>query len=91
MTLHRNLVAREGWNDSRETFRRLMTSLYGGPWTGLTLEEGINRLLYNYALNNDLESALGTLEIPPARADKADDINQEDDFVNIGGVKLKVR
>ena len=91
LTLHRNLVPKEGWKSSREAFCRFMTSLREGPWSGLTLEEATNRFLNNYLLGSDLESALGSLEIPPVSPGGIDGVSEEEDFVIIGGVKLKVQ
>jgi|GEM_PF-3257451 len=91
MTIHRALVPAEGWQSSRNAFSRLMKSLREGPWSGMPLQDATKMLLSNYLVGPDLSSALGSLEIQPAEPSAAGELNQEDDCVIIGGIKLKIK
>jgi hypothetical protein len=91
MTIHRALVPSEGWQGSRNAFSRLMKSLREGPWSGMPLQDATKMLLSNYLVGSDLNSALGSLEMQPAEPGAAGGLNQEDDCVVIGGIKLKIK
>lgn len=91
MTVHKALVPGEGWQGSRNAFTRLMKSLREGPWSGMPLKEATQKFLSTYLVAPDLDSALGSLEMPPTDPGSIDGFKQEDDCVIIGGVKLKVK
>lgn len=76
--------------EALEAYSALAGSLVDGPWTGLSLQDGLERFL-NTALVSGAETAMRDLELPPSVARAGGSLAQDGLGITVGGVRLRAR